>query len=376
MKKVLVLSCSTGEGHNSAAYAVLEELESRGIEGIYQDPVLFKSERAKKLVASAYNQMIKKTPAMFGAVYKIGDWYSNSPLPSPVYHANRLYMAALWEYLEQETFDAVISTHLYGMEVMTAIRRKTNISLPCWGVLTDYTCIPFMAETELDGYFTPHADLTPELVQKGMPANRIYPTGIPVFRSFDQTMSLEQAREILHVPTLKTSIHTPVVTVMTGGVGCGNVNALCEELMEYADQPFLCYILCGRNEKMREQLLEKYGEDGTVRAIGFNRQVDLYMRCADVLITKPGGISSTEAAAVHVPLVHTLCIPGCETKNAAFFSARGMSLRAEGIPDAAKKAWELIHNTAMRARMRQAQRENIRSDASKQIVDIMERGTV
>ena len=149
MKKVLVLSCSTGEGHNSAAYAILEELESRGIEGIYQDPVSFKSERAKKLVANAYNQMIKKTPAMFGAVYKIGDWYSNSPLPSPVYHANRLYMAALWEYLEQETFDAVISTHLYGMEVMTAIRRKTNISLPCWGVLTDYTCIPFMAETEL-----------------------------------------------------------------------------------------------------------------------------------------------------------------------------------------------------------------------------------
>lgn len=81
MKKVLVLSCSTGEGHNSAAYAVLEELESRGIEGIYQDPVSFKSERAKKLVANAYNQMIKKTPAMFGAVYKIGDWYSNSPLP-------------------------------------------------------------------------------------------------------------------------------------------------------------------------------------------------------------------------------------------------------------------------------------------------------
>ena len=99
--KVLVLSCSTGEGHNSAANAVLNALEKRGVKCELSDPVAFQSERAKKMVASAYNNLIKRVPSAFGAIYKAGAWYSSTSLPSPVYYANAHYAERLYEYILQ-----------------------------------------------------------------------------------------------------------------------------------------------------------------------------------------------------------------------------------------------------------------------------------
>ena len=78
---------------------------------------------------------------------------------SPVYYANSKYAPGLREYIEGKGFDAVVSTHLFPMEALTAIRKKGGFNIPCYGVLTDYTCIPFFGETKLDGYFIPHEEL-------------------------------------------------------------------------------------------------------------------------------------------------------------------------------------------------------------------------
>ena len=122
--KVLLLSCSTGEGHNSAAFALQEELESRGVDCVLADPVAFGSEKARKAVANTYNNIIKKVPAAFGMLYKVGDWYSAHELPSPIYYANSLYADNLCAFIEEQGFDLVVCTHLYAMEAMTRIHKK------------------------------------------------------------------------------------------------------------------------------------------------------------------------------------------------------------------------------------------------------------
>ena len=140
--KLLLLSCPTGEGHNSARRALAEELKRQGVEYVLADPVGFQSKRARELVAAAYNGLIRRAPTVFGMVYRAGAVYESTGLRSPVYYANAHYASTLHDYLQAERFDGVLSTHLFGLEAVTAIRRRTGAHIPSFGVLTDYTCIP------------------------------------------------------------------------------------------------------------------------------------------------------------------------------------------------------------------------------------------
>lgn len=364
--KVLILSCSTGEGHNSAAHALQEALEARGAACVLTDPVAFGSERAMNAVAKTYNNIIKKVPAAFGVIYKAGDWYSSKALPSPIYYANSLYAKNLCSYIEEQRFDLVVCTHLYAMEAMTAIHTKGMLSVPCYGVLTDYTCIPFFSDTRLTGYFIPHEELLQEVMDEGIPADRIYCTGIPVSPRFRETMTKQEARNYLVIGQDKT-----VILVMTGGVGCGHVSELCGKLLEKADAATCIYVLCGRNSDMKEKIDGEYGSDSRVHTVTFTKKVDLYMKAADVLITKPGGISSSEAASVGIPLVLAMGIPGCETKNAEFFAEHGMAVKASTLSEAASSVWYLAKNEKPAERMIHMQKKYIHSDAAERIADIL-----
>ena len=315
-------------------------------------------------MADVYNNMIKKRPRLFGAVYKAGDLYERTGLTSPVYLANALYRKELHRFLGEEKIDGVICTHLYGMEAMTAVRRKEGCTLPCFGVLTDYTCIPFFGEPEMDGVFLPHEDLCGELTGKGVPAEKLFPTGIPVGARFGEEVPREEARR-----RLGFSPAGRLYLVMTGGVGCGDIGSLCEQLLRADPQEGAICVLTGRNREMLEQLTARFGGDPRVQLVPFTDQVREYMAAADVMLSKPGGLSSTEAAVAGVPLVHVMAIPGCETKNAAFFAQRGMSLEGENLRDAARKARSLAEDPAAAERMRRCQRENTHADAAEQIVE-------
>ena len=164
--KVLILSCDTGEGHNSAAAAVAGALTQRGIESHVFDPLVLAGKYAERFVSGAYTAIMKKAPSAFNALYRAGDIYSSTGITSPVYHANARYAANLRAFIETNGYDRVVCTHLYPMETLTAIRKSGDFTVPCYGVLTDYTCIPFLAETDLDGYFIAHEDLRAELVER------------------------------------------------------------------------------------------------------------------------------------------------------------------------------------------------------------------
>lgn len=361
--KVLILSCGTGEGHNSAAYAIAEALTKQKIEYELVDPIAFKSEKAKRMVSATYNNMIKKIPAAFSAIYKVGDLYSSTKLTSPVFFANSLYAGNLKTYITEHGFDAVVCTHLFAMESMTAVRNKTECRVPCYGVLTDYTCIPFFAETKIDGYFIPHEDLCEEMVEKGLPADKLICSGIPVGERFRTHTDKETARGELAIPPSKA-----MILIMSGGVGCGPVLELCDELIRQDSGDCMAYVLVGRNRELKEKMDERYAEDDRIQTVAFTEKVNLYMNAADVMISKPGGLSSTEAAVANVPLVQMLAFSGCESKNMEFFTARGMSVRADSAREAIAASRELIRDREKAERMRAMQQKYICPDAADRIV--------
>lgn len=360
--KILILSCSTGGGHNSAARAVREVLMQKGVETDFIDPIQLKNEKIKNTVSELYNNIIKISPKFFGAIYKIGDAYNSTRLPSPVYYANASYAKALNEYITKNNFDGVLCSHLYAMEAMTAVREKFKNTIPCYGIITDYTFIPFTSDTKLDGYFIPHAELKNEALKKGMPENGIFPYGIPVSPKFCEAISKTEAREKLSLPQEKK-----IVLLMFGSVGCGKITKLCKRILKELTDDCHVFLITGTNEKLKNKLKKNYAKSERLTCIGYTENVHLYMKAADVLISKAGGLSSTEAAATNVPLVHLKSLPGCETKNAEFFLAHGMSKPTKKVKEAVAFAKELLYDEKEAERMRVAQKTVINAHAAQDI---------
>ena len=351
--KVLILSCNTGQGHNTAGRAVLEELRRQGVPCEMKDVLLFAGQRTSRVVSNAYVKITTRSPLVFRWLYRAGEAIRSDRLHSPVYFANTLYADNLLHYIEEQGFDRVLTPHLFAAEALTSLRRRGKLAARCYGIATDYTCIPFWEETELDAYFIPHRDLEEEFAQKGLPREKLVATGIPVSRRFS---------------ALGIGPDSQVCLVMTGSMGFGRAGEYAQALLEQGGDNRRVYLFGGHNQRLKAELRERFAGEQRIAVLDYTDQVPLYMDSCDLLLTKPGGLTSTEAAVHRIPLIHTAPIPGCETQNAAFFSRRGMSLCPDGPEETAEAAELLLGDPARRAAMAAAQAANCNPQAAAEIV--------
>ena len=174
-----------------------------------------------------------------------------------------------------------------------------------------------------------------------------------------------EARERLHLPQ-----EGKIALIMTGSMGYGNIEALISQLLELCGSSDSIVVLGGNNEALKSGLREKfYGLP--VLILDYTNRVDEYMDACDLLFTKPGGLTSTEAAAKRIPLVHTAPIPGCENKNAEFFVSHGLSITGEDAKELARRAYALCGDDAALARMQAAQEREINRFAADAICDFI-----
>lgn len=364
--KVLLLSCSTGEGHNHCAKAVRQQLDRRGAETDFFDMLHLFGPPGPIRIDQLLNVISTKAPNLFGLMYKTGEKVSAMGVTSPVYLINTNYGRKLCELINENGYDAVVCSHLFPMETLTFIRRHWQLNARCYGVLSDYTCIPFLAETELDAYFLPHERVRAECELAGIPAEKLVVTGMPVAEAFRLELTKPEARAALGIPET-----AKMYLIMTGGIGCGDAIGLCDKLLRLPDEEMLICVLAGRNQELLDALAAKYPGSPQVCAVPFTDQVSSYMRAADVLLSKAGGISSAEAAVVNVPLVHTMMIPGVETRNARFFSELGMSLMAGSFDEAARFADRAVYDAKTAARLTRAQRAHMPADGAAHIASFV-----
>lgn len=366
--KVLILSTGTGEGHNSAAKAVKEQFDKNGIPCVMADVLDFASERAAGYGRRVYVWSTRK--GVFGGAYKAARIISSPRRKSPVYYANALYAGKLYAYIAENGFDTVVMPHLFPAEALTYMMKKYQPLLTAYFIATDYTCIPFTEETNPNYFFIPHEDLIPEFTGRGIAEEKLVPLGIPVSDRFVRLPSREKCRERLGIPCDKKCI-----LVMTGSMGYGNVESMVEKLWRQTAEDTCIFVLGGTNEKLKELLRRKYAGEQRVVILDFTDKAQEYMAAADVLFTKPGGLTSTEAVAAGVPLVHTHPIPGCEDRNVAFFTARGMSVSDKGEDEVIRKGLELLSSDSLKDEMRRAQKKYGKPDAARRIYEfIVEHG--
>ena len=365
--KILILSCSTGGGHNAAGKAVKEQLEKKGHEAVMLDPFSLKSDKTASKVGNAYLLAAGKAPGFFGFIYKIGGRISSSRHKSPVYYANTLMVKRLKAYLDENHFDAVVMPHLFPAEMMTCMKRRHMNIPPTIVISTDYTCIPFFEETECDYYIVPHEDLMEEDIRRGLPAEKLYPFGIPVSPSFQKPSDKERAKAKLHLPAGK-----PVYLVMSGSMGFGKMHLFVFELTRKLTHDEQLIIICGNNKKTQRILKYTYYRNKNVHITGFTEHVSDYMDASDVIFTKPGGLTSTEALVKNIPVVYTAAIPGCETKNREFFVSRGLALASEHIHVQISQGITLVENKEIRNAMINTQKHFAKPRAAADIVTLLE----
>ena len=360
--RALILSCNTGGGHNAAGQALLEKFQELGVDCEMRDALLFASERASKLVCGAYVRTVTVAPKVFGLAYRAGGAISSARRKSPVYYGNIAYARALREYIEDTDVDAIVMPHLFPAECITYLRRHGGLRARAYAVSTDYVCCPFFEETEMDRFFIPHERLIPVFEARGIPRERVLVTGIPTAGRYARHTAKAVAREMLGLEE-----EGRMLLVMTGSMGFGHVGALVDALLERLYTTDRIVVLGGANDRLKRALRDRYAIEGRVRVEDYTDHVDLYMDACDMLFTKPGGLTTTEAAVKGVPLAHTQPIPGCETENMRFFGELDMSISAKTPQALAERAVALLDDAPALAHMAQSQRENIFPDAAERI---------
>lgn len=132
-------------------------------------------------------------------------------------------------------------------------------------------------------------------------------------------------------------------------------------------------IICGNNKVLYETLQKIVGDDDCVILTGFTKQMALYLKASDVCITKPGGLSSTEAAVANIPFIHAMAIPGCETRNLEFFESCGMSIGVKKTKGQLIRAVNRIQGKELCETMKLAQRKFVCPDSGMAICRLTEK---
>lgn len=370
--KILILSCNTGEGHNSCAKALQKAMQRRDITCEIQDTLALVSESLSQRIGDAY--LYSTRGSLFEFVYKFGGFVSDKSYShqSLIYSVNRLYAQKLYDYISFNHFDIIVCVHLFPAEAITALKRNMKFRLPTYFVMTDYTCIPFLQETNLDHYIIPHEHLIEEFVEKGVPREKIIPIGIPIDeQKFTRRVPKHQARQQLlsadFVPNLNTNGHWYLV--MSGSMGYGHVELLVQLLLEQIHPEDSVICVCGHNEELLLSLQKYLTQSSQLWLMNFTNQVSMLMDASDVIFTKPGGITSTEAIVKNIPLIHTLPIPGLENHNAHFFHNHGMSYHTNDPQQQVAIAMRLCEDQKYRQQMLLNQRTHANPRTSDEVID-------
>lgn len=368
MKNVLILSCSTGQGHNSCAQAVKEYFDKKEVNCEIQDALGFISKGFSKFMSWGHSFMYRHIPGLF----RWGYGYSKKhpgvfKQDSGIYKILTAGAKRMYQYITEKQFDTVICTHVFAAIILTHMGKIYPISLKTAMIITDYTCYPGMNAVDVQQYFIPSESLSEEFVQNGIPEERIIPTGIPVCRSFLKETGKADAKRLLNI-----DVKNRHLLIMCGSIGCGPIAKMVEQIAENLPEYSEVSVICGINRRLQKKLNKKYKNSEKIHVVGYTRQMPLYMDSADFYLTKPGGLSVTEAAVKKLPMAFINAVAGCEQYNIDFFVNLGAAIASDSPKELVDKSICILESDEKRRQMETALRTYRQPDGAALIFDFIE----
>ncbi len=360
--KVLLLSCSTGGGHNSTAAAIGASIEAMGGNWETVNVLQFLPQSMAELITKGHDFSYRHMPKLYGVGYRFEEKHP----PLQVYRKIVRGADRLGEAIAASRPDAVVSVHVFASMMLTELRSEGKLTVPAYFVATDYTCSPGVGQLDADVYFIPHEALREECVAAGVPAERIVASGIPVRAEFTPAEDREALKRSLGIREGGRLI------VMAGGsMGCGPIPQIATLLAPRLGLEDRLMVVCGSNKSMHRQMRAVFRRKKQVQILGYTKDMSRLVRAADLLITKAGGLSSTEAVAAETPVLYINAVPGCESRNLQFMTDHGYAAAGKHAWDVTAMAVALLSDEAARTAMVERRRGRFPIHAAATICDIL-----
>ena len=299
------------------AAALAESFWRLGVSSDTADGLGFISKKASRFVSKWHTRFYRRYPKLYKAGYMSAESDAESnDRDNMVYRYMARGARRLNRAIQDGGYDAVVCVHVIPAMMMTELRRQREGGPVFCFVATDYTCSPTVGGCTPDICVIPHEELAEEFVSCGIKRETLLAAGIPVRAVFREQGDRAAARSELALPQAGRHI-----VLMSGSIGCGPMADIASELELRMEKGDFVSVLCGKNRQMLYALRRRGFY--RVEAVGFTNRVQQYMDSADVLVSKPGGISITEACTRGTPLLLADMVGGCETRNQEFFHAHG-----------------------------------------------------
>jgi processive 1,2-diacylglycerol beta-glucosyltransferase len=366
---VLVLSASAGAGHLRAAAAVESAFREMGVaeEVRHLDTLAYTNKVFRHLYSKAYIEMVNKTPEVLGWLYDALDkpWKNERRRLALDKLNTRPFVKLLKEYRPE----IVVCTHFLPAEIISWLKAKERLKTRQAIVVTDFDVHAMWLCHHYEQYFVALEETRVHLEKLGIPPARISVTGIPIDPVFAVA---KDKREMRARHGLRPDLTT--ILLSAGGFGVGPVEHILESLLEL-EAPAQVVALCGRNEELKRRLEElsaaRTASRSRVRvhAVGYTTEMDEYMSAADLLLGKPGGLTTSEALSKGLVFVIVNPIPGQEERNSDHLLEDGVAIRCNNLPALAYKLDRLLSDTARFRAMRERALSLARPDAARHIVE-------
>lgn len=325
-RRILLLSVSAGAGHMRAAEAIRAAALARGeaVEATHLDVMDFVSPAFRKLYADYYISLVNKLPAVWGYLYQVtNDADPAAPMQKLRRAVERLSTRALRQKIRAFKPDVIICTHFLPAEILARMIRKDDLDCPVWVQVTDFDLHRMWVQDHMAGYFAASDEVAYRMQAQGIAADTIHVTGIPIMPAFGQQLDRRVCAAEYGLDPARTTI-----LLMGGGAGLGSLDTVAERLLALGDD-FQLIALAGRNAAALaglQTLAVRY--PGRLLPQGFTDKVERLMACADLAITKPGGLTTSECLAMGLPMIVNSPIPGQEERNADYLLEQGVALKA------------------------------------------------
>lgn len=351
-KRVLILSASAGAGHMRAADALLKDFRAHPDVAHVEhwDTLKYTTAMFRHIYSKIYLDLVNKAPGVLGWVYKRTDtpWKNQSAQAFEKFNAAP-FIKALGEYQP----DVLVCTHFTPSSIIAWLNQKKKLSVKCGIVVTDLDCHAMWLARYYERYFVALEETRVYMSRLGISADRITVSGIPVDPIFRTPRDKPATRRSLGLDPERFT-----VLVSAGGFGVGPMELLVQELMQL-QHPAQVVAIAGRSEELKtklDKLATKVpaGARVLLKPVGFTTQMDEYMAAADILLSKPGGLTTSEAMARGLPMCIVNPIPGQEERNADHLLEAGVAIRCNNPPTLAWKLDQLLENPERLATMRTA----------------------
>jgi processive 1,2-diacylglycerol beta-glucosyltransferase len=354
-KRVLVLSASVGAGHLRAAQAVELALRQVDPEAVVKNVDVLELTNAafRRVYAKAYLDLVNKAPHVLGYFYELMDRPVSSRRTSDRLRlaAEKLNLRPFLRFLKSEPWDVIVNTHFLPAELIASLQKQDRLKTPHLTVTTDFETHRLWVNQPCDHYFSATSEGAAYLRHWGVPAGDITVTGIPIHPVFSQP---KDRVECLRRHGLVGD--RPIVVQISGGFGVGPIEEIFRGILAI-EVPIEVVVVTGRNETARQQLeLIAPPERHRTKILGFTDQIDELMAVADIIVSKPGGLTTSEILARGAAMAVVNPIPGQESRNSDFLLENGAAVKINNLATLAHKLTPLLEDPSRLARLKENSR--------------------